>query len=179
MVEEVRIDWARLEAPLCHFRFWVPGNLNKAGIVAQKLCTEYLYTPDENRQYGIALSKTLACLEQVNVTGLHLAYETGDFGGVLVFSDIVPGFTCHVSWKIWDKSLWTPSFVKEGRALVASVMDAFKLEKMESETADPKVARVAKLAGFSIEGVKKKSFRWDGKLYDLMMLGMVREGGNG
>lgn len=106
---------------------------------------------------------------------LNLVYEMGDFGGMICFYEIVPGHKCGLTWQLWDTDLWGPGFVKEGRKVCAMVMDEFKLIRIGSQTADPRVVKLTKMVGFEVEGCQRKIFKQNGKLYDSTMLGMVKE----
>ncbi len=76
--------------------------------------------------------------------------------------------------KLWNPQIWKPSTVKQGRALIRLIMDEFKLKRIGSDSADNKMVHMATMVGFKKEGARKHEFRWNGKFFPLIMLGMTR-----
>jgi RimJ/RimL family protein N-acetyltransferase len=79
--------------------------------------------------------------------------------------------------KMWNPRSFSPSLVREARSLIDYIVEAFGLVRVGTVTADPRIARMAKMVGFETEGVRRKAFSWDGKTYDEILLSRVREGG--
>jgi hypothetical protein len=53
-------------------------------------------------------------------------------------------------------------------------MDMFKLRRVEAETPDERVLKMARLVGLRYEGVKVKDFMWDGEFYSQYMMAITR-----
>ncbi len=99
----------------------------------------------------------------------------GQLCGVLGFCDIRLGWKARVTIKMWDKSAWGPEAVREAREIIATVMDKYKLFRLNSETADIAVKRMARMVGFCEDGCREKDFVWDGEYYDRWLLGLYRD----
>jgi RimJ/RimL family protein N-acetyltransferase len=81
-----------------------------------------------------------------------------------------------VTLKLWGRERWGRDFVREARSLLALVMGEFRLVRLDTLTADPRVVTMARLSGFSVEGVRPKDFKWNGEYHDTTIMGLVREG---
>ena len=156
------------------YRFFRPlGQMDEKKIdsLAGRLLNDYLYVSDENRDAKKVWAMLYRIFSGEPGMGIHVAYEIGEFDGLLIFRDVLPGFKCDVSLKYWNDYNFGKEIVREGRRLVEEFAAGGKLVRMNSETADPRVVKLSKLVGFETEGVRKDDFMWNGKLYDKFMLG--------
>jgi len=129
------------------------------------------YISDELRDYD----SIWAMVFQMLYGGQSILFELGDFQGLIGFLDIMDGWRCRVMFKIWDKKFWTHNHIKQGKELLDRFMNTFNLVRMESHTADPIMLRLGEKFGFTEEGRMKKNFKWDGKLYDLILMSRIRQ----
>lgn len=169
-VEKMGIERLKNPGGILHI---MEPNEEKLGALADKLFTGYLYVPDEMRypEYLKALVRNFYSQDVLN-----LIYEIGNFQGIVGFTNVIFDHKCDVIMKIWDKAAWTPDAIGHGRRLIHYITEAFGLVRLGTSTPDPKVVRMARLFGFEEEGVRKKAFSWDHKLYDETILSIVREG---
>ena len=174
----VQVNWKRLAEPHPLFKPFVPTNLNdiefykKLVVFKKNLLTKNLYVSDEFRN----VKYIEAALSKFILGGKNLLYEIGDFGGIAGFTDILQGFKCDAIMKLWDKNIWGLDCIKAYKKLLNIVMDEFELKRIGTSTADDKIVRMAKMAGFVEEGTQKYGFMWKGKPMDLMFLGYYKEG---
>ena len=170
MLDYAAVNWERLARPSPLFRAFVEPTVTQMGTIVTKLGSDYLYAPDELRD-----EPTLRALVwHYWASGANIIYEVGEFQGILGFMDIVPGHKASVTLKLWGRETWGRNFVRESRALLGLVMDEFRLVRLETSTPDEKVVRMATLAGFAVEGVRPKDFKWNGDYYDTTVMGLVR-----
>jgi len=54
-------------------------------------------------------------------------------------------------------------------------MKEFKLKRINTRTADPKVVKMARMAGFKIHGKLPLEFKWKNKFYTEYILGKTEE----
>jgi hypothetical protein len=156
------------------YRFFRPMrvlNENQIDNLAELMASGYLYVSDEHRNSRDIWSMLYRVLSKDPSCGFHVAYEIGNLDGLLIFADIIRGFKCRVSLKYWDPSDFGKSIIREGRRLVDEFAAGTGLVRMNSETADPKIVKLAGLFGFGVDAVIKNDFMWDGKLYDRYILG--------
>ena len=106
---------------------------------------------------------------------LNLIFEVGDFQGLVGFMNIIPGWKCSVMLKLWDKEMWKKSHVRDGKKLVDRIFNGFDLIRIEGNSPDPKIVKIAEMFGFSEEGHKYKGFKWDGKVFDITLLSKLKE----
>lgn len=163
------VNWERLAHPTPMFKVFADPSGEEILSIIGRLKNDYLYAPDELRD-----DDTLKGLIAYYWGGPNLIYEVGAFQGILGFLDIIPGHKASVTLKLWGKERWGRDFVRETRALLALVMDEFKLVRLESQTPDHRIVSMAKMAGFAEEGTRPKDFKWNGDYYDTTILGMVR-----
>jgi len=145
--------------------------LDQLAVIDAKLKDGYLYLPDEYRE-DVARQFFMAVVFNPE-TSEH--YEIGDFGGIVSFYDILPGYKCGAMMKIWDKKYWGSTVVREAREAIESLMSRYNLSRVSIEGADDKLVRIGEMLGMENEGVRFKSFMWDGKLYPVYMMAKVRE----
>ena len=160
-----------LMTPTPLFHLFIP-TAEKIMDLRRHLMEDYLYTPDRLRSPG-AVDKTLwDMLNQQNA----IYYEIGNWQGLAGMSNIFPGWSAHVTLKFWGTELWGKQMVREMRKVLDFLERQFRLVRLESHTADPRIEKLTHLIGFETEGRKKKGFIFDGQYYDLIMLGRVKEG---
>jgi len=176
MTDEVQVDWEKLKNPPEPFRLVVPDyndiEFHKKIIrLKDHLMNKYLETSDEYRNEPY--------LDYVIKGGLFgwgtSMYEAGDMDVLVGFISPVPGFKCTMSLNFIDKKIWGKEFVRAGKKLIAMYMDEFQLKRIGTQTADPKVQKLAKLVGFKDEGTRPLSFKWNGKFFPTYLLGLIRE----
>jgi hypothetical protein len=132
----------------------------------EQMREDLLHVSDEARLPGPVFSGLL----RVVMPGPHEIYEIGDCG-VVVFRDIADGFKCYVSLILWDRGIWGHSIVREAKRKIEDVARAHKLIKMETYTADERVAKLARLLGFETEGYRTDSFLRGKDLYGVTLMG--------
>ncbi|MGY5873862.1 MAG: GNAT family protein, partial [Candidatus Thorarchaeota archaeon] len=91
------------------------------------------------------------------------------------FINPIPGFKCAMSLNLLDKKIWGKEFIRAGRKLIEMYMDEFSLKRISTQTADPKIVRMAKMVGFKEEGERPLSFMFNQKLYPTYLLGLIKE----
>jgi len=176
----VQVNWKRITELDERFKPFVPVDMTdlefykKLVVFKKNLMTKYLYLSDENR----TVASVEAMISDYVMRGgaKHMLFEIGDFDGILGFVNIIPEFQCSMILKLWGKKAWGNGFVKSTRKLMDTVMDEFKLKRISTSTADEKIVRMAKMAGFVEEGKQKYGFMWKGKAMDLYFLGYLMEG---
>lgn len=157
---------------LKHFKEFFP-NEEKLRQLYGALLTGHLNLPDFRRNplsinYSIAL-----LLSSPNV----IAYEVGDFDGLLGFVDIIPFYQSALFFKIINKEgdFWSTDFAREAKALTERVMEHFNLLKVVTCTPDERMAKIGKTMGFNVNNTFDKAFIHAGKAYDLHYLIKERE----
>jgi RimJ/RimL family protein N-acetyltransferase len=170
MIDVEKIDIERLKNPTPLYRLLDPKP-EKLDAFADKLLNGYLYFSDEFRdaEYLKALVYDLYSRRTFNII-----YEMGDFKGVIGFTDVIFSHKAEMMLKMWDASIWGPDAVGQCRQLIEYIIETFKLSRVGTMTADPRVVRMAKLVGFTEEGVLRSSFKWNGKLRDETLLSITR-----
>lgn len=146
--------------------FWYKVNKFK-----RFLHEKYLYTSDENRD---AESIGRGVFNMFCGPHLDLYYEVGDFQGMIIFARIIAGHKADMIFKIWDKKLFSKDFVRACQKLTALVMDNLNLIRLTTHSADPKMVKLAEMAGFKSEGKSPYSMKWNGKYHTSHTLGLVR-----
>ena len=153
------------------FKLFEPTE-DKIKFLGKKLMDEFLYMSDEDRNYD---SIYRVIFYYLSMPQRNLIYEIGDYDGILVFANIIPGFKCDLTLKLWNPKRWGPDLVREGKALIDNTMDALKLQRIETNSPDPRIVKMARMVGFRVEGCRKIAFLFDGKLYDDFILGLIKE----
>ena len=178
MITEKDIDWEKLKNPHPLFKVFRMDEKNpiefwrKFVEFSRMMKNKYLYTSDEYRNDATIQQMLLAYFSGIHI---NILYEIGNFQGIIAFLDIQPQHKCSVMLKPWDKRIWTKEFARAGKDLVDLIMDSFKLRRMSTSSADERIVKMAKIAGFNVEGERPYAFKWKGKLYTLYELGKVRE----
>jgi len=161
----------KLAKPNETFTLFYPTQ-DKMSELAYRLMKEELYIPDEKRNWQTIQQIMMYYLSR---RFFHLFYEIGNFQGLIGFMEIYPEYKALLLWKMWDKSVWNKTFARHGIEVINLIMDTYKLKRLATETADPKVVKMAKIAGFELEGIKKNEFLWDGKMHDKYVLAKYGE----
>lgn len=164
----IKPDWIKL-TNFKHYKPFFPTN-EKIAKLTKEFKDGYLNLSDEYRnQYSIYNILLMYFNNPAN-----LFYEIGNFGGVLGFANIVGGHKCDILMKMWDKEIWKPSVVKEAKEIIKTIMDEFKLIRINTETADIRVKKMCTILGFKEDGIREKDFSFDGKKFSLFLLSMEK-----
>lgn len=163
-------NWERLKSPTEYFTVATMNN-DQAELLCKHLKEDYLYVSDEYRNDDAVRSMLWSHF----ASGDCLIYEIKGGRGYVGFTDIQPGYKCNAMMKFWGTDLWGPSFIRQLRELVRAVVEEFDLERISTESPDPRIVKLARMVGFEVEGVRWKDFQWDGKLFDNTLMGYVRE----
>ena len=173
----IEINQELLKNPTPRFRLFEPSQ-EKVQKIAATLMENYLYISDEFRQwdvvYGIINRYFMG-------QGLNLIYEIDDFKGAVGFCDIIPGWRSFVMLKMWGidddhdnwKEIFNKDLVRQGRKLVEIIAQEFNIKRFATETADPKIVKIAKMYGFLEEGTQPLAFSWKGKFMDNIQLSRI------
>lgn len=153
------------------FHLFIPTQ-EKLESLRQHLINDYLYMSDEVRN-EVAANFVIG---RMFYNPAAIYYEIGDWKGVCGFRDIIPGKSAHATFKFWGTDIWGKTLIREMRQVLSLFEYEFRLVRIESETADPRIEKLTKMIGFEREGAKRKGFVFDGKFYDLILLGRVKEG---
>ena len=176
MTEEVQVDWERLQNPPEPFKLIRPDyndiEFHKKIIkLKDHLMNKYLETSDEYRN-----EPYLDYVIKGGFFGWGTAmYEAGDMDALVGFINPNMGFKCGLSLSLLDKKIWGKEFVRAGKKLVDMYMDEFQLKRIGTQTADPKIVKMAKMVGFKDEGTRPFSFQWNGKFFPTYLLGLTKE----
>jgi RimJ/RimL family protein N-acetyltransferase len=170
----IQIEKVLNPSPL--FRHFQPTE-EKLKIIAQKLMDEYLYISDEYRDYDIIWKILFSYFNNADGGELSLFYEIGKdggFDGILGFTEIRPTWKASLMFKLWNTKVWGATFARESRQLIEMVMDGLKLVRLETSTPDPRILKMAKICGFSCEGMKELNFVWDKHFYDEYFMAIIK-----
>ncbi len=105
----------------------------------------------------------------------YAIYDNDELCGIFGFFDIVEGHKCSASIKLWNPTPWGIRGLRQGIKAVKDVMGRHNLVRVDTETADLRVVKMAHLLGFSVDGVRPLDFKFDGVLYHKVLLGLCRE----
>ena len=168
------VDWEKLANPNKFFTPLVPKApedvedpfYTKVVKFKRMLMDKYLWLPDEHRTEQ-SIDAIVGSFFAGN--SCTVIYEVGGF------VNIIPGYKCEVTFKIWDKDLWNKSFVRAGRELLDLYTKELRLKRMSTSTADIKMVKFTKMFGFKEEGRLPNAFRWREKFYTKFLLGRYGE----
>ena len=132
----------------------------KIMILAKHLKEDYLMLPDEMRNYN-AIYNIIAYYN----LPIHLFYEFGDFSGIIGFTDIKQGHKADIFFKIWDKTIFSKTFMRQVIELCDMIMSELSLRRLNAYTADKRMWKLAKMAGFKEDGKRELDFSWNHKLH--------------
>jgi len=145
---------------------------NKVRFIAKLMLEEPLYLSDEFRNPQTIQQVLIYYLYGSNA----MWYELGDFGGILAFINVSPGYKAEILFWLWDKKVWSPGMAKELRDFSSDFMKWYKLKRLSASTPDERGVRIAEMAGFKVEGKCKFGFRWNGVLHTNVLLRKLWEG---
>lgn len=176
MTEEAQVDWEKLKNPPEPFKLIIPdyddiGFHRKIVTLKDHLMNKYLETSDEHRNEPYLNFAIKGGFFGWGTT----MYEVGDMEAMVGFINPILGFKCGMTLNLIDKKIWGKKFVRAGKKLIDLYMDVFQLQRISTQTSDPKVARMAKMVGFKDEGTRPLNFRWNGKFFPTYLLGLTRE----
>ncbi len=166
--DATKIQWEKVKNPSPMFTLFEPSR-EKFSIISKHLMDGFLNLSDDLRS-AQAIFKLMG---SYFYNGNNLIYDVNNMQGLLGFTSIVPTWKCDLLFKIFDKKLWKPSFVKEAGKLVKFIMHEFELRRISAETPDFRVMRMAKMIKFEEEGFKKDGFVFNDKFYDKYLLGIL------
>jgi RimJ/RimL family protein N-acetyltransferase len=157
---------------------FVPSGEAMAELI-RHLCVGFLCTSDESRGIERVVDSVASSFPHMKVPAdaewFSIKNRPGRLCGLFGFHHIIDGWKCVSTIKLWDTSAWGLEFAREGRDLIGDVMSRHGLIRVRTSTADPRVARMAEMGGFKREGVLRNEFKFDGKLYDTVLLARERE----
>ena len=136
---------------------------DKIKALSKKLMEEPLYLSDEYRDYELIHKMLFNNFSNKN----NIFYEIGEWGGLIGFVSIIPGFKCDIVFKLWDSTLWGLRFKTQVKELIKTIMEKYDLKRVSTESASERMVRMAKLCGFKVEGRFKYAFIWEKKMYTL------------
>ena len=145
----------------------------KLKMLAKKLMQEPLYLDDRKREYPMIYKSLFEGFNNKN----NIFYEIGDFGGLGAFTNLIPSHKARISLKLWDKSLWGKTFVRQSRQLIKEIMNKYSLMRVETESPDPVMKKFAQIIGFKPEGEEgeKSAFKWENQFYPIFRLRILKE----
>jgi hypothetical protein len=167
-LDTTKIPWEKVKNPSPMFRLFEPSK-EKFDIISKHLMEGFLNLSDDLR----TASSIFKLMGSYFYNGNNIIYEINEMDGLLGFTSIVPTWKADLLFKIFNKKLWKPSFVKEAGKLVKFIMHEFKLRRVSAETPDSRVMRMAKFISFKEEGFKEDGFVFDNKFYPKYLLGIL------
>ena len=142
----------------------------KFEFLIDKLLHEYLYISDEYRTYD-----KIKLILQLYFTGVpSIFYEFPNFGGIIGFTNLIPNYKCDIMFKIWDRTVWNATFLRDLKRLINIIMNEFNLVRMSVSIPDKKLEKLAHMCGFKTECAQKYGFKWNGRYYPLRLLAKTR-----
>jgi hypothetical protein len=146
---------------------WVMTDEKLMRVYTEQMRDDLLHVSDEGRVPELVAGGLLRVLFH---PGPHEVFEL-DGCGIWVFRDIVDGFKCQMSFFIWDKRCFGPDIVREAREVIVDIAKRHRLVKIETQTADERVVRLARMLLFEIEGYRVDSFLRGKERYGITLLG--------
>jgi len=152
------------------FKLFKPTE-EKLNFLGHQMMDGYLNLPDEKRnQEAIEFIIKYRFLPEMKN---NVFYEIGNFGAIIGFIDIIPSHKCRLVMKFWNRKIWSKRLVREVRELIKATMKQHGLKRLEADTPDERVKRMAEMAGFELEGTKLLDFRWDGEFFPTYILSII------
>jgi len=130
-------------------------------ILAKKLKEEKFYLSDEFRDYD-SIWKIIKYYFFENQNSIW--YEIGNFGGLLGFVSIIPGWRGELFFKLWNKKEWKLSTAKAIKNEINNIVKIFDLKRLGLESGDPVSVKMGKMFKFEIEGRQGLGFSWNKRL---------------
>lgn len=174
------IDTERLINPAPNFRLFLPENpddpkdpfYEKVAKLQTLLIKRPLWLSDE---YRTRRATDIIIESYFSGFTFNVFYEVGDFQALIGFMNILPQFKCEMTLKLVDPKVWGADFVRSSKELIDLFMKELRLKRISIETADERIVRMARMAGFEEEGFRPDDLRWDKKFYDKYLLGKYGE----
>ena len=138
--------------------------------LAEVLSSDPRYFSDENRTLAVAWRTLNHWFGGESVTE---ACEIGDFAGVMIFKDILPGHKCNLVVIDIDKRAWGRKVWSEAMAEIRDVMKSHDLNRVEVETVTERWAKFLQRHGFVMEGCRAKSYMMEGEPVDYYQLALI------
>jgi len=161
-------EYARLINPSPLLSIFSPDD-NKMKLVARYLMEGRLNLSDEYRNYDYVYRMLYAYMQDP----CSVFYEVGNMQALLGMTGMVPHFKCNVMFKLFDPKLWGVTFAREVKDFFKLFMDVMHLKRLSTESPDPRIVKMAMIAGFKYEGDRHNDFLWDGKYYINHLLGIT------
>lgn len=168
-----KLDREYLKNPAPLIKLFAP-TLPRIQDFGRKLADNYLYTSEEMRtkeKITAIIGYYFPYVLNYSAKPFNVWFEIGDWGGLLGFIDILPGYKASALLKLWDKSLWGPTLARGLKELSTRFMREYKLRRVGLMTADEQMRDLAtKFCGFKQEGTQKYGFKWGEELRTLYLL---------
>ena len=175
-----QVKWESLLNPNNTFKPFVPQDINnpndpffkKVAKLQTLLRKRPLWLSDEYRT-----TQGINAILHSYFSGytFNVFYEAGDYDALLGFMNIHPEFKCEMTLKLINPKIWGADFVRASKDLIELFMKEMRLKRVSIETADRRIVRMAKMAGFVDEGERPNDLRWDGRYYNKYLLGKYGE----
>lgn len=166
------MDLEYLKNPSPLIKVFTP-TLAKISDFGTKLKHNYLYTPDELRtdeKIAAVVAYYFPWGTELAIKPMNVWFEIGDWGGLLGWVDIIPGYKASALLKLWEPELWGPTLARDLKVLAKRFMDEYKLIRCSLSTADPRMKKMAEMMGFVTEANQSCGFRFDGKYFTNYLL---------
>ena len=173
-MNEIKPDWKLLEHP-AEFFYLFRAKEEKVKFIAKELMEKKFNLSDEFRTYPSIYNMLGYYLNGYSYSFFYEIRKEDTMQALLGFTNVLPGFKCEVLLKWFSDDLWSRDFVRQSEKVMRLVMKEFQLKRLHTETADLRIRKMAKMAGFKDNGIKPNDFRWDGELFPTYQLGIVEE----
>jgi hypothetical protein len=136
------------------------------------LMNQDLLLSDEVRNYdyiwGLILDRLVPAKDDF--------YEVEPWRGVMVITEIVPGYKGRLYLWLWDGQIHRDeNFTAELRGHLDTQMARFGIKRLEFDTPDPALSEWMKAFGFKVEGRQKYGFKWRDKMITNYLLRKIKE----
>lgn len=170
------MEFLKNPSPLLHL---FSPTIEKIQFIADKFANGFLYIPDELRtpeKITALMAHLFPYATDPAYRPFHVYYEIGNFDGLVGFTNIIPEYRCGSFLKIWNPAVWGPTLARDLTELADRFMQEYHIKRMELETADERMVKVAKICGLKQEGTKALGFRFENKLYTSYLLRKIKPG---
>jgi len=141
----------------------------KKEILISKMLYSFLWLPDEVRA-----SHEIEVFVDYLFSGTRSAFwEIGNFDGIVGFYDILPEYKCVFLARLWHRSAWSHSLVREIKDLALKFRADQRMRRISLATPDERLGKLARLIGFRAEGTQKNAFRFERKLYTQFLYRLI------
>lgn len=103
--------------------------------------------------------------------------EAGEASGLIYFTNVVPDLSAYVNAIFWDGHL-NRVRIQTIRSACILAMERFNLQRVSMAQMVKNrsvITRMQEIAGFKQEGVIRKGWQDESGLFDLVLLGLLRE----